>query len=121
MMVLVFLSVMSQILADEYCTFTRHLQLMSELRATSVGSFFVSFGFYVTFNNISVMSRRCLDVAASSVLAFRVMPHRKITPQTHDMIFHPKYYTNTRLVSSSSTYLMLKSSKCKKKKKKKKP
>ena len=36
---------------------------------------FVLFGLYVTFNNFSVISRRCLDVAGSSMLTFRVLPH----------------------------------------------
>ena len=58
MMVLVFLSVMSQILADEYCTFTRHLQLMSELRATSVGSFFVCL-FHSDFTSLSTIFQSC--------------------------------------------------------------
>ena len=51
--------------------------------------FCVLFGLYVAFNNLSVISRRCLDVAGSSLLTFRVLPHWNITPQTLDMIFHP--------------------------------
>ena len=33
------------------------------------------FGLYVPFNNLSVISRWCLDVAGSSMLTFRVLPH----------------------------------------------
>ena len=40
-------------------------------------------------NNLSVISRWCLDVAGSSMLTFRVLPHWNIMPQTLDMIFHP--------------------------------
>ena len=50
---------------------------------------FVLFGLYVAFNNFSVISWRCLDVAGSSMLTFRVLPHWNITPQTLDMISHP--------------------------------
>ena len=48
---------------------------------------FVWFGFNVAFNNLSVISRQCLDVAGSSMLTFRVLPHWNITPQTlwHDI------------------------------------
>ena len=54
-----------------------------------VCSLFVLFGLYVTFNNLSVISQRCLDVAGSSMLTFRVLLYWNITPQTSDMIFHP--------------------------------
>ena len=48
------------------------------------------FGLYITFHNLSVISRRCLDAAGSSMLSFyRVLPHWNIKPQTFDMIFHP--------------------------------
>ena len=50
---------------------------------------FVLFGLYVAFNNLSVKSRRCLDVAGSSMLTFRVLPHWNVTPQTLYMISHP--------------------------------
>ena len=33
------------------------------------------FGFYVTFNNFSVISRRCLVVTGSSMLTCIVLPH----------------------------------------------
>ena len=36
---------------------------------------FVLFGLYVAFNNLSVISQRYLDVAGSSMLTFRVLPH----------------------------------------------
>ena len=43
------------------------------------------FRFHVTFNNLSVLSQQCLDVAGSSMLTFRVLPHWNIKPQTrHD-------------------------------------
>ena len=47
----------------------------------------VWFGLNVAFNKLSVISRRCLDVAGSSMLTFRVLPHWNITPQTlwHDI------------------------------------
>ena len=48
---------------------------------------FVWFGLNVAFNNLSVISRRCLDVAGSSMPTFRVLPHWNIMPQTlwHDI------------------------------------
>ena len=47
----------------------------------------VWFGLNVPFNNLSVISRRCLDVTGSSMLTFRVLPHWNTTPQTlwHDI------------------------------------
>ena len=36
---------------------------------------FVLFGLNVAFNNLSVISRRCLDVAGSSMLTFIVLLH----------------------------------------------
>ena len=36
---------------------------------------FVWFGLKIAFNNLSVISQRCLDVAGSSMLTFRVLPH----------------------------------------------
>ena len=50
---------------------------------------FVLLGLYVAFNKLSVILRRCLDVAWSSMLTFRVLPHWNNTPQILDMIFHP--------------------------------
>ena len=50
---------------------------------------FVLFGLYVAFNILAVISRRCLDVAGSSMLTFRVLPYWNTTPQALDMIFHP--------------------------------
>ena len=47
------------------------------------------FGFNVTFNNFSVISRRCLVTTGSSMLTFIVLPHWSIMPQTLDMIPHP--------------------------------
>ena len=55
---------------------------------TSIGrSLFVWFGLNVAFNNLSVILRWCLDVAGSSMLTFRVLPHWNIMPQTlwHDI------------------------------------
>ena len=48
---------------------------------------FVLFGLYVAFKNLSVILRQCLDVAGSSMLTFRMLPHWNITPQTlwHDI------------------------------------
>ena len=48
---------------------------------------FVWFGLNIAFNNLSVISRRCLDVTGSSMLTFRVLPHWNIMPQTlwHDI------------------------------------
>ena len=43
---------------------------------------FVWFGLNVTFNNLSVISRQCLDVTGSSMLTFRVLSHWNIMPQT---------------------------------------
>ena len=51
--------------------------------------FSVLSGSYVTFNDFSVIWWRCLDVAGSSMLNFRVLPHWNIPPETLDMIFHP--------------------------------
>ena len=53
----------------------------------SLIALFVLFGLYVAFSNISVISR--LDVAGSSMLTFRVLPHWNITPQALGMIFLP--------------------------------
>ena len=36
---------------------------------------------------LSGIWRRCLNVAWCSLLTFRVLPHWKVPPQTHDMIF----------------------------------
>ena len=48
---------------------------------------FVWCGLNVAFNNLSVISRRCLDVTGSSMLTFRLLPHWNIMPQTlwHDI------------------------------------
>ena len=53
----------------------------------TTGVLFVWFGLNVAFNNLSVISWRCLDVAGSSMLTFRVLPHWNIKPQTlwHDI------------------------------------
>ena len=54
-------------------------------------TFFVLFGndrIFVTFNTLSVISRRNLDATGSSKPTFRELPHGNIMPQTHDMIFH---------------------------------
>ena len=50
--------------------------------------FFILFRLNVAFNNLSAISRRHLDVTGSSMLTLRVLPHRHITPQTHDVTFH---------------------------------
>ena len=47
------------------------------------------FRFNVTFNNFSVISRRCLVATGSSMLTFIVLPHWSIMSQTLDMIPHP--------------------------------
>ena len=51
--------------------------------------FFCLFGFNISFNNFSVISRRCLVVTGSSLLTFIVLPHWSIMPQTLDMKPHP--------------------------------
>ena len=71
---------------------------------------FVWFGLNVAFNNLSVISRRCLDVAGSSMLTFRVLPHWNIMPQTlwHDI--PPSHIILTLswpVLIPSSTFLML--------------
>ena len=76
------------------------------------GSFFllfVLFGHYVAFNNLSVLSRRCLDVGDSSMLTFWVLPHWNITPQTLYMIFHRHIILTLRwtVLIPSSTFLIL--------------
>ena len=69
-------------------------------------SLFVWFGLNVAFNNLSVISRWCLNVAGSSMFTYRVLPHWNIMPQTlwHDI--PPPHYTGTELTSSSSTFLI---------------
>ena len=52
------------------------------------------FGFYVAFNNFSVISRRCLVATGSSMLTFIVLPHWSIISQTLDMIPRPVYPVN---------------------------
>ena len=47
------------------------------------------FWFNVTFNNFSVISRRCLVVTGSTMLTLIVLAHWSIMPQTLDMIPHP--------------------------------
>ena len=59
---------------------------------------FVWFGLNITFNNLSVILWRCLDVAVNSMLTFRVLPHWNIMPQT---------LRRFELTSSSSTFFML--------------
>ena len=46
------------------------------------------FGFNVTFNNYSIISRRCLVATGSAKLTFIVLPHWSIMP-TFDMIPYP--------------------------------
>ena len=48
---------------------------------------FVWFGLSVALNNLSVISEQCLDVAGSSMLIFKLLPHWNI--RHFDMIFHP--------------------------------
>ena len=48
---------------------------------------FVLFWLNVPFNNLSVISGRCLDEAGSSLLLFRVLSNRTIISQTLDIIF----------------------------------
>ena len=50
---------------------------------------FILFRLNVAFNNLSVISRRFLDVIWSSMLTLRVLHHWHITPQAHDVTFHP--------------------------------
>ena len=71
---------------------------------------FVWVGLNVAFNNLSVISRRCLDVAGSSMLTFRVLPHWNITPQTlwHDIpLGHIILTLSWPVPIPSSTFLML--------------
>ena len=67
-------------------------------------------------NNLSVISRRYCDVAGSSMLTFRVLPHWNISPQTLDKIFHPvtqywhwadKFWFLALLSSQSAFYVNL--------------
>ena len=85
------------------------------------------FVWFAAFNNLSVISWWCLDVAGSSMLTFRVLPHWNITSQTlwHDIppspilqtlswpVLHVKvsgaysthsHFTGIELTSSSSTF-----------------
>ena len=66
----------------------------------------VWFGFNITFNNLSDISWRCLDVVGGSMLTFRVLPHWNITPQTLKHDIPPSHYTDTEL-TSSALFLML--------------
>ena len=64
------------------------------------------FGFNVTFNNFSVVSRQCLVATGSSLLTFLtfiVLPHRSITPQHLTWYHTQSHYPDTGLTSSSST------------------
>ena len=63
---------------DNPLKISRLLMLPSEV--LRMFGLFVVFGLYVTFNNFSVLSWRCLDVTGSSMLTCRVLPHRNITP-----------------------------------------
>ena len=47
---------------------------------TDPSGLFVWFGLNVTFNTLSVILQWCLDVAGSSMLTFRVLPHWNIMP-----------------------------------------
>ena len=71
---------------------------------------FVWFGLNLAFNNLSVISRRCLDVAGSSMLTFRVLPHWNIMPQTLWHNIPPSHIILTLswpVPIPSSTFLML--------------
>ena len=68
------------------------------------------FGLNVAFNNLSVISRRCLDETGSSMLTFRVLPHWNIMPQTLWHISPPSHIILTLswpVPIPSSTFLML--------------
>ena len=82
----------------------------SSIADKEVPCLFVWFGLNVAFNNLSVISRRCLDVTGSSMLTFRVLPHWNIMPQTlwHDI--PPSHIILTLswpVLIPSSTFLML--------------
>ena len=66
-----------------------HLEITEKGNAwdTMRNFIFVWFGLNVAFNNLSVISRRCLGVTGSWMLTFRELPHWNITPQTlwHDI------------------------------------
>ena len=51
--------------------------------------FIILFRLNVASNYRPVILRRCLDVTGSSMLTLRMLPHWHITPQTHDVKFHP--------------------------------
>ena len=85
-------------------------QLKYFLRYLANEILFVWFGLNVAFNNLSVISRQCLDVTGSSMLTFRVLPHWNIMPQTlwHDI--PPSHIILTLswpVLIPSSTFLML--------------
>ena len=63
------------------------------------------FGFYVAFNNFSVISRRCLVATGSSVLTFIELPHWSIMPQTLTRYNTQSHYPESvnGLTSPSST------------------
>ena len=74
------------------------------------GYMFVWSGLNVAFNNLSIISWRCLDETGSSMLTFRVLPHWNIMPQTlwHDI--PPSHIILTLSWPDpipSSTFLML--------------
>ena len=67
------------------------------------------FGSNITFNNLSVISRRYLDAAGSSMLTFRVLHHKSISPQTHVMTFASNFIPILvwPVLIPSSTFIML--------------
>ena len=66
-----------------------HPQRLISLRPSEESCCRCLFDFNDAFSNFSVISRRCLVAAGSSMLTFIVLPHWSIIPQTPDMISHP--------------------------------
>ena len=95
---------------SEFCSFiVRYPTAGASVYCGHISSF-VWFGLNVAFNNLSVISRRCLDVTGSSMLTFRVLPHWNIMPQ---ILWHDIPPSHIILTLSwpvpipSSTFLML--------------
>ena len=58
------------VLPDDYTTPQSH-----NIAELLISGLFVLFRFYITFNDLSVISRQCLDVAGSSMFTSEVLPH----------------------------------------------
>ena len=88
---MLWVKVLHQGASDEYLQHMfswRNKNLLRILKNLLFLCLFVWFGLNVTFNNISVISWWWLDVAGSTMLTFRVLPHWNIMPQPlwHDIL-----------------------------------